>query len=304
MTEATKPGKCLVIGNPAAGGGKGERLTHELVTALTRVGCHAETLMTGYAGDARIRVRDRASGMDTLAIVGGDGTINEVLNGLPDPSRTPIAILPTGTANILARELSLPSKPEVVARIIAEGCIRRLDMGLIGEHRFLMVASAGFDALVTEEVRRRRTGSLGYRRYLVPILTVLFRYRAPKLNVSVDGGESVQGGFVVVSNTRNYGGFFSFADRARCDSGHLDVCVFPRGALSALAQYYIAALRGRVSRDTDVRYLVGRHIVVDSEEPVMIEVDGDPLGTTPMEIRLVPSHVPIHVPPGGTARRN
>jgi len=183
--------------------------------------------------------------------------------------------------------------------MLEAGHLRRLDMGLLGERRFLLVASAGFDAMVTNEVRRRRGGTLGYFGYLVPILRALKRYHPPELKVTVDGGDPISGAFVVVSNTRNYGGIFSFADRARCDSGHLDVCVFPRGTLSALIWYYLAAFRGWVSTRTDVRYLTGIRIRIESREPVAVQVDGDPAGDTPVDIQLLPGAVPVLVPASG-----
>ncbi|MBN1615058.1 MAG: diacylglycerol kinase family lipid kinase [Deltaproteobacteria bacterium] len=293
--------KVFVIANPIAGGGRGERLTQDLFEALGRNGYQVDGHLTRSAGEAGAQARDLATDFEALVIVGGDGTINEVLNGLKDPSQTPLAVLPAGTANILARELSLSDRPAGLVRTLKKGVIRRIDMGLIGKHRFLMVASAGFDAFVTEEVRRRRKKSLGFRRYLLPILSVLMHYRPPDLTVTVDGGEAVRGSFVVVSNTKIYGGIFSFADRAQCDSGHLDICVFPRGDMWALLRYYVAAYRRRVSSDTDVRYCKGKRILIESKEPAMIQVDGEPFGTTPSDIRIVPSCVPIKVPPAGDA---
>ncbi|NIS71514.1 MAG: hypothetical protein GTO12_22045, partial [Proteobacteria bacterium] len=208
----------------------------------------------------------------------------------------PIGLLPLGTANILAHELSVPKIPEAAAQAIEEGRVRWLDMGLANEHRFLMVASAGIDAMVTAEMRRKRRKKLGYWGYVIPVFRALSQYWVPRLSVEVDEQKAVQGGFVVVSNTKNYGGIFTFADRARCDSGYLDVCVFPKGTLFALLRYYFAALRGRVSKETDVNYLLGKRIRIESQQPVAVQVDGDPFGTTPVLIDIIPSSVPIIAP--------
>ena len=89
---------------------------------------------------------------------------------MTDPSRVPLAQLPCGTANILGHELGFSSKPENVARVVTHGSVRKIDMGLAGDRRFLMVVSAGFDALVTHEVLQGRQGTLGYRGYAGPIL--------------------------------------------------------------------------------------------------------------------------------------
>jgi len=234
--------------------------------------------------------------VDRLVVVGGDGTLNEVLNGLQDLGAVPLCQLATGTANILAHELRLPRNPEALADLVERGDLRGLDVGRVGDRRFLMVVSAGFDAMVTEEIRRTRTGTLGYAGYLLPIARVLRRYRAPQLSVSVDGKEPVCGGLVVVSNTRNYGGLFTLADRAQVDSGHLDVCVLTRASLFGLLGTAAAALRGGVSRRKGVVYLTGREISVESAELVSTQVDGDYFGSTALRIGLEPDRVRFVVP--------
>jgi YegS/Rv2252/BmrU family lipid kinase len=290
--------KILLIANPVAGGGRAKRLAADLVQRLCQRGYLVETFVTNSAGDAARRAGHIEADVDVLVVIGGDGTLNEILNGLPDPSQRPIAHLPTGTANVLGRELGLRRRAEDLIQILESGHLRRLDMGLLDERRFLLMATAGFDAMVAKEVRRRRGETLGYVGYLMPILRALQRYQPPELKVTVDGGEQILGAFVVVSNTRNYGGIFSFADQARCDSGHLDVCVFPRGTLPALIWYYFAAFCGWVSQRTDVRYLTGSRIRIESIEAVAVQMDGDPVGATPVDIQLVPAAVPVLVPPG------
>ena len=99
-----------------------------------------------------------------------------------------------------------------------------------------------------------------------------------------------------MSNIRNYGGLFSITDRARCDSGHLDVCVFPRAGVRDLLRYARAARAARVSRLDGVEYRTGRRVRIASPEPVPVQVDGDHWGETPVDIDLEPSVVPILVP--------
>jgi len=265
--------KVVLIANPVAGKGRPEELFHLFVQAMERRGYRVETHITRTAGEATLCARTVKPEVEALVVAGGDGTLNEVLNG----------------------ELGLPTRAEAVAETVQGGRVRRLDMGLIGGRRFLAVVGAGFDAMVTQEVRRTRQRGLGYSGYVLPVLRSLVRYRVPELRITVDGAEQFQGAFAVVSNTRNYGGIFTFADQARCDSGHFDVCVFPKGTVFALTRYYFAALRGGVSGIPEVRYVTGRSVRIESEEPVAVQVDGDPFGATPVEIDLVPSTVPIIV---------
>jgi len=284
-----------VIANPVAGRGKAEGQIQKLVQILDRRGHHVETFLTQAAGDARRCASRIEPGSGAIVVVGGDGTLNEVLNGVADPSTIPIALLSTGTANVLAHELGIPNNPEDVAGILDQGVVRKLDMGTIGDRRFLLLVSTGFDAMVTEKIQRGRKG-LGYSGYLLPLLGVLAHYRAPELRITVDGHKGLKGALVVVSNVRNYGGIFSIADRACCDSGHLDVCIFPRGTIPALCRYAFSALRGKVSSLAEVVYLTGKRIQLESDGPVAVEVDGDYFGTTPVVVDLKPACVPILVP--------
>jgi YegS/Rv2252/BmrU family lipid kinase len=256
-----------------------------------------ETFRTAEPGQATARAKSVGDEVvDRLVVVGGDGTLNEVLNGLPDPSAVPLAQLATGTANILAHELGLPRDAEGAARLVETGGVCRIDMGLAGERRFLMVASSGFDAMVTREIARHRVGTLGYRGYVRPVVRTLTGYVPPEIDVRVDGGPPIRGELVVVCNTRNYGGLFAVAEKARCDSGHLDVVVLPDASYGGLWRAAAGGLTGGASRLPDARYLTGTRIDLSSAEPVPVEVDGDYAGVLPLRIEVRPSLVPIVVP--------
>jgi YegS/Rv2252/BmrU family lipid kinase len=232
-------------------------------------------------------------------IVGGDGTLNEAVNGLPDPGAVPLVHLAVGTANMLARDLRLPRRPRAVAALVERGDPRRIDLGRANGRGFLMNASCGFDAMVTETIRARRSGALGFHAYPLPILRTLRRYREPRLEVRLDGGEPVAAALVIVSNLRNYGGLFVAADRARCDSGHLDVVLCRRARRRDLVRYLAAALLRRVSRLEGVAYRSASRITIDAQEPVAVQIDGDHAGTTPLEIEVEPAAVPIVAPSAG-----
>ncbi|HEU4419777.1 MAG TPA: acylglycerol kinase family protein, partial [Planctomycetota bacterium] len=122
----------LLVANPIAGGGRGKVSATRLAGALQQRGIEAEVYLTNAPGDAAARAaRAGTESWHGLVAIGGDGTVNEVLNGMPDPSR-PLAVLPLGTANVLALELRLPKQPEAAAEIIAAGHLRKLAIGLCG----------------------------------------------------------------------------------------------------------------------------------------------------------------------------
>jgi YegS/Rv2252/BmrU family lipid kinase len=287
--------KILLIANPISGRRHGPARVRELAERLVRRGHAVELHFTRSPGDARARAREADPALERLVVAGGDGTLNEVLNGLDDPAKIPLAQLPLGTANLLGHEFDLPRSPETCADLVERGRIRRLDLGLLGERRFLAVASCGFDAMVTAALERR-SGALGYRGYLGPIWRTLRSYRPPALRVSLDGAPAIPGALVVASNVRNYGGLFCVTQHAAPDSGVLHVCVFARATIPDLARYAVAGLRGGMSHLSGVTSVPARRVEIQADAPVPVEVDGDACGTTPATIEVTPRCVPFVVP--------
>ena len=285
--------RVLLIGNPIAGTGKTERRIDQFVRVLEKHGHDVEMFLTSAPGQALERARSIDAGTDRLVVAGGDGTINEVVNGLADPSRFPILHFPTGTANQLARTLGLPFEPRKLVKVLEEGVIRRIDLGLAGDRRFLLLVSAGFDAKVTEEIQKRRNEKLGYSGYVVPILKTLANHCGHKLEVVVDRKKRISGCNVMVLKVREYGGFFVFAKDARLDSGHFDVCVFREGTVGWMCLYAFAGLIRKAADFPGMIHVRARNVRIESEAPVPVEIDGDHFGMTPVEIELRPSFVPV-----------
>jgi YegS/Rv2252/BmrU family lipid kinase len=289
--------KVLVIANPAAGAGRGRERTRQLVRALEARGHAVERFSTRRAGDARRRVAEAEGAVECIVAAGGDGTLNEVVNGLADPSRTPLVPLALGTANMLAGALGIPGEPAALAEMIERGAVRRIDLGRVGGSRFLGVVGVGFDALVTEAVRRTRRGTLGYPGYALPILRTLASYRAPRLRVRLDGEKPVVCGFAIVAKLRNYGGLFAVTPDAEPDSGKLHICLFHDASIPGLVRIVLPAWRGTLGARDDCTVAAASRIEIESEgEPVSVQLDGDAWGATPTEIRLEPRVVPMLVP--------
>lgn len=283
----------LVIFNPIAGRGRAEPRVKKFVRLLEKRGHKVDLFVTTAAGEARERARKVASDVDCLVIAGGDGTVNEVLNGLPDPSSVPLLHFPVGTANQLARALGLPFSLEPLAKVAERGRIRRIDMGLAADRRFLLLASAGFDAKVTEEVKKSRSDRLGYTGYVFPVLKALANHQAQEVRVMVDDCDAVDGYQVMVLKVKRYGGLFSFAEDARLDSGQFDVCVIQEAAMTSWCRFAIAGLVGKASECPGVAHRTGRRVRIESVDPVPVEIDGDYFGMTPIGIDLKPRLVPV-----------
>jgi YegS/Rv2252/BmrU family lipid kinase len=288
--------RVLVIGNPAAGAGRAGRRAAALVRALEARGHAVDWRLTRAPGDARRLAAAGEGRADCIVAAGGDGTLNEVLNGLAEPSATPLAPMPLGTANMLARALGVPRDPEALARAVEGGARRRIDLCRADGTRFLAVAGVGFDALVTERVGARRHGRLGYRGYAVPILAALARYRPPRLSVRLDGGAPVAGGFLIASKLPNYGGVLRVAPAARLDAGRFEACLLREARVPDLLRAVVPAFRGRLAALRNVAFAEATHIRVDSESPAPVQLDGDYWGTTPVSFEVEPGVVPVVVP--------
>ncbi len=283
----------LLIANPIAGTGKNRDKAREFAGILNRRGLVVDLRLCERRGHAHDIAGSIGRDIDRIVVAGGDGTVNEVINGLIDPSRVPILHLPAGTANMLGMELGLPTDLSSLAQVLEKGRVRRIDMGLIGTRRFVLVVGAGFDAAVAREVMRLRGGSLGYMGYLTPITRTLASYRSPRLRVVVDGGRTLVGALVLALKTRYYGGWFHIARDANLGSGCFEIRVVHSGSSAALVSFYLAAASGLSSICRGVTRLRGARIEVESDDAVPVQVDGDYFGTTNVVIELVPAFIPV-----------
>jgi YegS/Rv2252/BmrU family lipid kinase len=289
----------LLIWNPIAGRGRAESRVKEFMHALEQRGHSIELVVTKAEGEARKLGETVSSDLDCIVIAGGDGTVNEVLNGLSDPSKVPLLHFPVGTANQLARTLGLPFEPQDLARIAEAGRVLRIDMGLVGDRRFLLLVSAGFDARVTELVKESRTDRLGYSGYVFPVLKALAHHQAQKVHVVIDEGERLSGYQVMALKMSHYGGIFSLAEDARLDSGQFVVCVLQEPAMTSWCRLAIAGLVGRTADCPGVILRTAKQVSIESAEPVPVEIDGDYFGMTPVTVQLEPSVVPVVIPVNG-----
>jgi len=289
------PRRVLLVANPISGRGRGERLAWELARGFERHGVAAEVLLTGARGDAPSLLR--AAGPAGLVVaVGGDGTLSEVLQGLPE-RKTPVGILPCGTANVLAHALELPHQPERALAGMLRGRIQGLDVARVGERFAHLVVGVGFDARAVQEVEARRRGPITKAAYVGAVLRTLLRYRPVPLRVWIDGRELEHPvGMVWIANTPKYADVLRFARGTRLDDGQWEVYLFPTGRTSELLG---AALRGLVLHlpGGPIFLRHARSVRVASSEPVPYQIDGDLGGETPLEFELLPERFRIVVPP-------
>lgn len=293
-----------VILNPISGAGRGRSYAPVVASELRRRGHFVDVLETRRRGDAR-RWASEIAGWDAIVAIGGDGTVNEVVNGLPRGAEVPLAVLPLGTGNVLAKELKLGRGPEAVCRLVDEWNVRWMDCGRIERppiadaariERFLMMVGTGFDAEILHRHHERRGRMTQFTYFIWGLLTV-FDYQAPRIRVEVDGRiVEEKATFVVASNVREYGGPFVFAPHARHDDGILDVMWF-RGRFARDVFRILWAGMFRYALEIgDTGYATGRHVVLESQDRAPLQIDGDPHGFCPIAITVDRQCFPVLVP--------
>jgi YegS/Rv2252/BmrU family lipid kinase len=296
MTNAERepPRRVLVVANPISGRGRGLVAAEVLLRGFERHGVAAEILRTTARGDAP-RLLAAAGPADLVVAIGGDGTLSEVLAGLGD-ARTPVGLLPMGTANVLAHALALPADPERALASFLGGRLQELDVARVGARLAHLVVGVGFDAHVVREVEARRRGPITKFAYVGAVLRMLRGYRPVPLRVWIDGAELVERpGLVWIANTPKYADLLRFAPGTRLDDGRWEVYLFARGSVPELVT---AGLRGLVRRlpGGPVTLRSARHVRIEADEPVPYQVDGDVGGVTPLAFELLAQRFRIVVP--------
>lgn len=301
--------RCLrIILNPAAGQRQRRRLRATL-EALGALDCTFEVWETDGPGAAtRLALRAAEADCDLVVAAGGDGTVNEVINGLqtangpyPQPA---LAVLPLGTANVLAAELGLSLAPQAIATTIASGDAEPISLGrascqMGGERHdrvFIMMAGAGFDAHVVENVNLAVKRAIGKGAYVLESLHQMAVFPFAPYDVMVDG-RSYSAASVVVANGRHYGGKYLVAPEARLGDPGFQVCLFQRGGRVNAARYASALLSGRLPTLPDIQLLSGREIRISGRLGEAVQGDGDVIGRLPVTITTLPGTLRLVMPP-------
>jgi len=227
-------------------------------------------------------------GYDAVIIAGGDGTLNEGINGIL-PNRVMVGILPFGGSNVLARELKIPLNPLEAAQIICRKHTKDIDLGLINGRYFSMMASCGYDAYTISRTSRRIKKMIHRYAYLWAGIKDLLGYQPSEIRLNLDQGKVMdKGTFVVLGNTHFYGGFHQITPFAEVDDGLLDVCVYKGKTQLGLIRFALNMLSKKHLNMRDVRYYRVRKATLSAKKPTLVQVDGDIFGHLPMTVEIAP----------------
>ena len=309
VNRSAGPTRAWLIQNPAAGQSDWQEQVDAAAATLRAAGWDVTLKQTAGPGDATTFAREAvAAGCDAVVVAGGDGTVNEALQGLAGQRRTALGVLPGGTVNVWATELGASKEEADIARRIASGRRHVVDLGRANDRYFLMMASVGFDAeanaVVADEGPLKRLKRIaGPVAYAIAGLITALRFRGRPAVLYIDGrpvGRRLL--MLVIGNTRLYGGIAEITYQARADDGVLDVCAINgRGPLDLLLRGW-SVLRRRQYADPGIDYRKARRVVLDPPRPLRIQADGEDIGATPVTFQVVPQALEVIVlsdtPPG------
>lgn len=283
------------IVNPMARCGRGYRIWKKLEKRLMELGIDYEARMTQKTGDAKAIAKGLTEGCkDSLVIVtvGGDGTINEVLDGLAFCGPITLGYIPAGSGNDLARSLKLPKKPRrCLKKIIYPKYHQQLDYGVLSygddeivHRRFMVSAGIGFDAAVCHNLLYSRFRTvlnrmgLGKLSYIMIGCKQLMQAKSVKGYLLLDGTKKVEFNHIyfISAHIHPYeGGGFKFAPKADYSDGKLSICVVSQTAKRRLLPILLGAYTGKHKRYKGVRYYECQEVLVHTERPMAVHVDGE-----------------------------
>lgn len=284
-----------LIANPAAGSGREKTIT-QVQEYLEQKGATVELYLTGKRGDAVLAGKVAAEeGFDTVVAMGGDGTLNEVVNGLAGSS-IHLGVIPLGTVNVFALETGIPSDPLKACDVILNGIPRKINLGKVNDSYFLLMAGIGFDAYVVYGVSLRLKRFSGRLSYIMKAMTSLFTFPGHLLEVELDNRKRIEGYGIVVGNGKYYGGKMSVTPFAELERGDLDVCIFKGKGPANMLRYTWGIMHRKHLGYSDVEYHTVKGLKVTSKGKTHIQADGDAVGELPAEFSVLKDGISVILP--------
>ena len=289
--------KISVIFNPTAGRRRWE-FVNAVMTELKVKGANVSLVSTRGPGDAEMLAKEHAQGdSDIVVAAGGDGTINEVANGLIASGRGTLGLIPMGTANLVALEIGLRMSPAEVARTLLTGKSQNVHAGVANGRHFLLMAGVGFDAHVVAGLNVQLKKRVGKAAYAWSSMVQMNRFTFPTYRVTADG-QSYEGASVIVCKSRYYAGPYTLAPSARLTDPHLELCLFKgRGKLSVM-RYGLVMLLDRFQNCSDIEHVICQNVQIDPpvDDMTPIQADGELFGAAPVEIGVTPNALRLIYP--------
>ncbi len=294
--------RVLIIVNPVSGRHDPEETRQMLEARFRDAQIGYELRETKTAGDAlRWAQHAEAEGFDLVVVSGGDGTVMEGMSGLiKSGSNVPLAQIPVGTANLLARALLIPTDQSDALEVIFTGKTERLDVGYLPDHDryFALVAGAGYDAQLINDASRELKNVLGFGAYIVTGVKNMFKLRQSRIELEVDGKKRrMRAHTVMIVNVGQIGdGMIALGPNIHPHDGKLDLMIASSASVFGALRILGRILTRRFDGHGDLLYFSASRVRVTAQPPLPTEIDGEELGQTPLYAEAVPQGALLLVP--------
>lgn len=288
--------KARLIYNPSAGREEVKKNICRILEYLEELGYETSTFMTKGKKDALNEAkRVSEEGFDLIVSAGGDGTLNEIINGMCRAEKQPkLAILPFGTSNDFATSLGIPKKLDEALEIIKNGKVTKTDIGKMGNKYFINIAGGGALTDLTYEVPVKLKTVLGQLAYYIKGIEKIVSFKPYHMRIETDDrviDEEIM--LFLVTNSNIVGGYKKIAPHARVNDGLFDVLLLKKCHIADLARLMPLVLNGTHIHDPKVEYFQTRRIKIEAPETVLINLDGELGGTAPCEFEILKEHIQV-----------
>lgn len=288
-----------IIYNPTSGR---EAFKKELANVLERfevAGYQASAHATTGEGDASEAAKAAVErGYDMIVAAGGDGTINEVVNGMAEQDYRPkLGVIPVGTTNDFARALGIPRNIIKAVDIILDEYSMPLDIGKVNDQYFINIAGGGKLTELTYEVPSKLKTMIGHMAYYVKGIEMLPSVKSTSVRLEYDGNvleDDIM--LFLVSNTNSVGGFEKLAPDAKLDDGYFDLLILKKTNLAEFVRLATLALKGNHLEHKNLIYTQAKNIIVENTEKMQLNIDGEFGGMLPGEFHNLKQHIELFVP--------
>lgn len=295
--------KLKLIVNPYAASGRKIKFIDRIKSRFMEGGFDVHTYISRSPQGVYNCVKKSKNKFDVIVVAGGDGTINKVVNVLAG-SKCKFGFIPLGSANCIADGFKIPTNIEEACNVIIKGKTKMVDLGILNGTYFLGFASFGFDAGICydfQESQKIKNLSLGRRALVVPLYVIygfkrFFATPSIKMSVRSKKKELCTGYWILIGNIKKYPGDWLVFPKAKVDDGLLDLSVGRKGDFFNNFKYFLTTRKGKHIGLSNVFYSHVKEIEITADQPVMIQIDGEYLGTTPARIKVVPKALNLIVP--------
>jgi len=294
------PLKTMVIANPVSGGGRCRKMIHEIQRVLKEKGVHYSFFLSQYAGSAEeLAKKAKDNGFQAVIACGGDGTVNEIVNGIIGTGVT-LGIIPMGTGRDLAHNLDIDMNIANAIDIISKGGLKSMDLVMVnGGRYYLGVGGIGFDSEVNRWVNKRFCFFKGRFIYTLASLVRVPGFKYKRVKIKLDN-ESFDGEILLAAfgNTKSYGGGMHITPNADINDGLLDICIIGKINKFKLLYMFPKVFKGTHTEIPEVRNYRSRCVSVESDIPLDFYGDGQFICKTPFSLEVLPKALNVIVPFG------